>query len=575
MRWCAGVVGSLVLLFGAAVPAAADVRPEARTTGGARFGPEVIADVEDLYSTSAAAVGDVTGDGVDDLVAASYGRDGRLLVFEWDGDGLRLVTDTPTSGYPLHTMAIGDVLGAAGQEILVGYQGSLRIYRTDTGSPVLAEERSVGAYGLDVGDVDDDGRDDVVTSPVNDPEVLVHLQQSDGTLAAATAVPLGFESNRDVELGDLDDDGRLDIVAMAMGDATISVLYQRDEGFSTPEVHALSPTGWSAAIAVGDLTGDGRDDVALVRDGGIHLFAQQAEGGLAETRVLQGYPSPRGMATVDVDGDGDLDLVTDSSYSSVVTVHHQEAGGLDPQFQRYQLTTSSAAPASSPAFGDVTGDGRIDLAGPTSGSAEQDGVVALLPSTGATRRWPASAATDVGASRRAAVDWAAFADVMGTPDERRFRPAAAVTRVQLAHALWRAAGRPYAERRLPDVPRWARTAVAYLLEGRVDHYGQPRPAPMSTYPDGTFRPNRPVTRAQAALTVYRQHGQDDVADPDRAHHYVDVPPWAEDAVRWLTTSRTGYDDQRPYAPGIDPVRFGSPRVLSRGDFATWLYRISG
>ena len=92
-----------------------DVAPLVFPDYQAFFGPEILADVDDLYSTSATVIADVTGDGVDDLVAASHGvDDGRLLVFRWDGDSLELASDTRTSGYPLETLAVGDVLGLAG-----------------------------------------------------------------------------------------------------------------------------------------------------------------------------------------------------------------------------------------------------------------------------------------------------------------------------------------------------------------------------------------------------------------------------------------------------------------------------
>jgi hypothetical protein len=585
MRWRAGSVVVVLVVAGLVPTATADVRQEDRTVGGALFGEQVLADVDGMYSTRAAAIADVTGDGAADLVAASDGPDDVLLVFRWEDGALVLDSSTPTEGYPLETLAVGDVLSSAGPEIVVGYQGTMAIFTTATGVPVHDETRAAPARALQIGDVDDDGRADVVSTPVNDPVLVVQRQADDGTLEPPVEIPLPVDTNRDLELGDLDDDGRTDVVAMSVGEAAITVLYQRDEGFSDPEVHALPPTGWTSAIAVGDLTGDGRDDIVLERDQSLHLFVQQPEGGLVLERVVHGYPSARGLTTADVDGDGDLDLVTESSYSPVVAVHLQDHDGLDPQFQRYALSSQAFGPAGSPAVGDVTGDGRVDVAGPTSGSRDQQGVVTVLPSTGEAQRWPASGATDVGPGYRDAVDWVtsetdgetpASPIMTGYPDGR-FRAGQAVTRAQFANALWRARGSQYADTRgVPrDVPRWARPPVAYVLRPLEDRFHQPRPAAMSTYPDGTFRPNRSISRGEAAVAVYRLYGAEDVARPERAHGYVDVPPWAERAVRWLTTSRNGADDQRPYAPPASDLLFAPGRALTRGALATWLYRIQG
>jgi hypothetical protein len=227
----------------------------------------------------------------------------------------------------------------------------------------------------------------------------------------------------------------------------------------------------------------------------------------------------------------------------------------------------------------------VDIAGPTSGGPDFPGVVAVLPSTGAGRRWPVAGAPDIGPGYRDAVGWVTFA-TDGEPDpspvmtgfpDGTFRPGRPATRVQFAMALWRAQGSQYVDtRQVPnDVPRWARTAVAFVLRPLSDRFNQPRPAAMTTYPDGRFRPGRPISRGQAAVAFYRLHGAEDVASPDRAHGYVDVPPWAERAVRWLTTNGLERDDQRPYARPASSVRFAPGPPLTRGALATWLYRTRG
>src|SRR5690606_19860766 len=69
-----------------------------------------------------------------------------------------------------------------------------------------------------VGDVNGDGRDDVVVSTTyyfdegNDYQVLVYLQQADGSPAPPLRVPYGFANQTSLVVGNLDRDAAQEIV---------------------------------------------------------------------------------------------------------------------------------------------------------------------------------------------------------------------------------------------------------------------------------------------------------------------------------------------------------------------------
>ena len=90
----------------------------------------------------------------------------------------------------------------------------------------------------------------------------------------------------------------------------------------------------------------------------------------------------------------------------------------------------------------------------------------------------------------------ADAKIMSGVAKNVFDPESATTRAMLATVLWRADGAPADVEGTPadfsDVTEdWYRTAVEYMsAEGRIQGY-----------PDGTFRPDREVTRAEAAVMI--------------------------------------------------------------------------
>lgn len=108
-----------------------------------------------------------------------------------------------------------------------------------------------------------------------------------------------------------------------------------------------------------------------------------------------------------------------------------------------------------------------------------------------------------------------------------FAPEQPLTRAALAEALYRLAGSPPAEGEEPDfldVPpghpnltaiRWARSS------GVVDGY-----------PDGTFRPDGPITREEIAVLLWNNRGGQPASGPAPYGDREDVSPWAREAVDW-------------------------------------------
>lgn len=129
------------------------------------------------------------------------------------------------------------------------------------------------------------------------------------------ATPETFDRSgaHDVLLFDQDGDGDLDVL---MTRASASRLLRNDGGRfvdATPTSGAISRTGGSAVLA-GDVDNDGRPDLFFLGDGGGRLLRQTAGGAFEDvTSTASGLGSStlraRSAAFVDVDHDGDLDIV--------------------------------------------------------------------------------------------------------------------------------------------------------------------------------------------------------------------------------------------------------------------------
>lgn len=172
---------------------------------------------------------------------------------------------------------------------------------------------------LSVGDIDGDSDIDVVVAN-EDYGMEVFVNDGAGNLTFDTnVVPLGANFQlTDVDLGDLDGDGDLDVFASnSDGDATASYVFEND-GLGT-----FTDSGKNVAVTnayssgLGDLDGDGDLDIITggeltavkiwVNDGAAN-FSFDSDLGLISDEYIQ-------FAFGDLDGDGDLDFATSGAYA--------------------------------------------------------------------------------------------------------------------------------------------------------------------------------------------------------------------------------------------------------------------
>ncbi|MHA2428218.1 MAG: FG-GAP repeat domain-containing protein [Candidatus Hermodarchaeia archaeon] len=190
-----------------------------------------------------------------------------------------------------------------------------------------------------------------------------------------------------VAWGDMDGNGYLDLAAGTHLSGTI--VYLNDEGSLQREDPWISSVGAAtSSIAWGDMDGDGYPELAVgTLDGGTTVYMNRA--GVLETQpsLFLAFDKTTSLAWGDVNGDGYLDLAVgnEGSYSKV---YLNKEGRLQntPSF-----TLTVGLNTKSVAWGDVDGDGDLDLAvgddDPNTGALvyrNDEGVLRTRPSWGST-----------------------------------------------------------------------------------------------------------------------------------------------------------------------------------------------
>ncbi len=172
-------------------------------------------------------------------------------------------------------------------------------------------------------------------------------------------------------LGDLDDDGDLDVVAANLSGSS-SLLRNDGTGRFTAEELIV---GRFRHVAVLDVDGDGDRDIALSTGVGVPVLLEAVDGPegvpVYERRPLEGVRAATySMGWSDLEGDGDLDLVTGSYNAELSEVRNTPVLGSDTGVVVHladgsgaYVATRIAAEAQALAIRlvDVDADGRIDV----------------------------------------------------------------------------------------------------------------------------------------------------------------------------------------------------------------------
>ena len=321
-----------------------------------------------LHGTEPAAstllLEDVNDDGLDDLIFGTdeIGDDVSIRLSQGDGtfSDERVVA---TIGL-VSTLTANDFNGDGAVDIVIGYSDVDRVQIAHgDGNGVFADAGDYAAGGpaamLASGDFNGDGHLDAAVASPEFGGVSVLPGNDEGTFddPIATAIPV---PPTQVAAGDLDHDGVLDLIVT--NNSPIFVLHGHGDGTFTPEQTVGYEYRSLDAIALTDADEDGRVDILCT---GYEFFTGATSvsvyRGMGDRTFTFGGPrfgragGIRAMAVVDVDGDDHVDVVIDGDADSGIVL----LGAGDATFGPPPTPTEHAAVFAHPV--DIDGDGDLDL----------------------------------------------------------------------------------------------------------------------------------------------------------------------------------------------------------------------
>lgn len=223
-----------------------------------------------------------------------------------------------------------------------------------------------------LGDLDGDGKLDIVV-PVNN-LVYVFRNTSTGAGVVSFAAGVGFTvgaNPQSVALGDLDGDGRVDI-AVDNGSSAVSVLRNTSIGPGSISYAAKIDYGTGTAtakvsIALGDLDGDNKLDIAVTSlvDDKVSIFQNTSTvvGNISyETKGnLPTGSGPYSISMGDLDGDGKIDLAVANNIGNTLSVIRNSSTGPGNLSFATKVDYPAGLQANSVSIGDLDGDSKVDI----------------------------------------------------------------------------------------------------------------------------------------------------------------------------------------------------------------------
>ncbi|WP_452231736.1 FG-GAP-like repeat-containing protein [Lacinutrix sp. MEBiC02595] len=348
-----------------------------RNDGSGNFGSEEI--IGTGVTLGVLHIEDLDGDGFKDLLVASQYEDEVVWYRSIDGDGnfessqdLNIETD------PLNALFYHDFNGDGDTDIL-SFSGSdqsshiLKLHKNLDGisnfnGGDIIEQNADMPKSVYSADIDGDGDMDVISIFHGDNEISWYENMDGlGTFSLSHVITTNFTDGLDVHLDDIDGDGDIDVLAVperALFDPKV-VWFENIDGLGNFGSEQIITTAISTATSIytSDMDGDGDKDVLTSSefDDKIAWFENlDGQGSFGTENIIT--VNANGAFSVyaqDMDGDGDMDVLSASKYDDKIAWYENVDGLGD--FGDEQIISQNDDGASLVYAIDIDNDGDLDV----------------------------------------------------------------------------------------------------------------------------------------------------------------------------------------------------------------------
>lgn len=318
----------------------------------------------------------ITGTGLSSTASDNivYFGAARAAVIAANGTSLTVTVPVATT-HELITVTVGGLTAYSKQAFHVTFAGGGSTITNQSFGQRIDSVTGLHPYGIVMVDLDGDGKADIATvANAGAPPPMVGIHRNTGGMGAVSfaspayfAAPPG-SNPYSIAAGDLDGDGKKDIVTTSITSNLVSVY----RNTSTPGSINLAtridlPTGSNPySVAIGDIDGDGKPDLAIANflSATISVFRNTSAPGNISFAAQQELPSigtARMIAIGDLDGDTKPDLVVTNSLHNSITLYRNQSAPGNISFASGISQGVGTDQTCALAISDLDADGKGDL----------------------------------------------------------------------------------------------------------------------------------------------------------------------------------------------------------------------
>lgn len=327
------------------------------------------------YSTSsgpiASAIADFNKDGKMDVATSNYFGVNVNIRFG-NGDGTFNSSSSIGLGFyglnRLGAIASADFNNDTYPDLVIGsfniptawsdFYVCLNLGNGSFGNPYPITSGSSNPYTLDVGDINKDGKMDVVTANYSGATISIISGKGDGTFNLAQRIK-SKDTPQAIIMRDFNNDGNPDLLVTSSGTNEIGLFKGNGSSNSFSKIEWYATGSGPTDVDAGDFNGDGILDIAIISGSSGNIYVHKGKGNdsfYTHSTLSLGSPG-RGIEVKDFDNDGKIDIAACNEGSNYISIFK---GNGNNTFQTREDYTVSSGPHGL-VSGDLNNDGRIDL----------------------------------------------------------------------------------------------------------------------------------------------------------------------------------------------------------------------
>jgi len=316
---------------------------------------------------------DLDGDGFMDVISAS-GFDDKIAWYKnlnaQGGFSKQIIIGLLDQTNAVHAADLDgdgdiDVIGVTfANDLVVWYENKDGL--GNFGPQRVISDTGDAAFSAIAADLDGDGDMDVISGSVND-DTLAWYENLDGLGTFSSENIISIAGNaRSLSAADIDNDGDIDLLETSSGDIIVG-WYENLDGagtFGTQNPIGIPPEPFSTISVFGvDIDGDGDIDVLTGAAGENNIAWYEnldGAGNFSDMKLISGVEfSVLSVYAADLDNDGDNDVIAAAFNDGFITFY-ENLDGLGT-FGPQQIINDSAIGANSVFTADLDNDGDIDI----------------------------------------------------------------------------------------------------------------------------------------------------------------------------------------------------------------------